>query len=77
MLEKELEIFKKNKSTLSAQNPSGGFVVIKDDEILGVWQSRIDALKAGIEKYGDVSFLIKNINESNIIVNFSKNLIFS
>ena len=77
MFEKELEIFKKLKSELIQQNPSGGFVVIKDDEVLGVWQSRLDALKAGIEKYGDVPFLVRNINDNDIIVNFTRNLIFA
>lgn len=77
MFEKELEIFKKIKADLLSQYSSGGFVVIKGDEILGVWQSRLDALKSGIDKYGDVPFLVKNINESDIVINFSRNLIFA
>ncbi|HEY9123258.1 MAG TPA: hypothetical protein PK252_02685 [Bacteroidales bacterium] len=76
MFEKELEIFKKIKADLLSQY-SGGFVVIKGDEVLGVWQSRLDALKSGIDKYGDVPFLVKNINESDIVINFSRNLIFA
>lgn len=74
MLEKELEIFKSENAKLKAENPNGGFVVIKDSEILGVWSSRIDALKQGIEKYGDVPFLVKNINETGPVINFSRNL---
>lgn len=77
MLEKELEIFKKEKAKLKEENSSGGYVVIKEDEILGVWNDREDALKAGIEKYGDVPFLVKNIDESHKGVNtFSRHLIF-
>ncbi len=77
MLEKELEIFEKEKAKLKEENSSGGYVVIKEDEILGVWNDREDALKAGLEKYGDVPFLVKNIDESNNSVNtFSRDLIF-
>lgn len=77
MLEKELEIFAKEKAKLKEENSSGGYVVIKEDEILGVWNDREDALKAGLEKYGDVPFLVKNIEESNNSVNtFSRDLIF-
>jgi hypothetical protein len=76
MLEKELKIYESNKAKLKQENISG-YVVIKDEEILGVWNDRQDALKAGIEKYGNVPFLVKNINESGNHVNtFSRNLIF-
>lgn len=77
MLEKELQTYNDQRASLVEKNPDGGFVVIKDDEILGVWQTRVDALKAGIEKYGNVSFLVKNILDSNIAANFSRNLNFA
>lgn len=77
MLEKELETFNLKKAELILQHRNGGFVVIKDEEILGVWQSRMDALKAGIDKFGNVPFLVKNITESDIAVNFTRNLIFT
>lgn len=78
MLEKELEIFEKEKAKLREENPSGGYVVIKGKEILGIWNDRQDALKAGIEKYGNVSFLVKDIDESNNHVNtFSRDFIFA
>lgn len=77
MFEKELEVYKRIKADYLAQYPQGGFVVIKAEEVLGIWQSRLDALKAGIDKYGDVPFLVKNINESDIVINFSRNLVFT
>ena len=81
MFEKELEKFKEIQDHLKTENPNGGFVVIKDDEVLGVWNDRMDALKEGIEKYGDVPFLVKDISEdlddvSNVI-NFSRNVQFT
>lgn len=77
MLEIELNTFNKVNAELQAENPNGGFVVIKGDEILGVWGTRTDALKAGIEKYGNVEFLVKNIFDSDIIINFTRNLMFA
>jgi hypothetical protein len=72
MLEKELETYSKEKASLQLQYPDGGYVVINGDEVLGVWQTRGDALRAGIEKYGNVQFLVKDIMERNIAANFSR-----
>ncbi len=74
MLEKEFETYIKVKGQLLSEYPLGGFVVIKDDEVLGVYQTRVDALKIGIEKFGNVPFLVKDLNEGNINFNFSRNL---
>jgi len=76
MFDKELSIFYQQQGNLQAEYPSGGFVVIYNDEILGVWQTRIDGLRAGIEKYGNVPFLLKNIADNNLTLNFSRHLKF-
>lgn len=77
MFEKELEVYSRVKDKYLSSYPQGGFIVINGEEILGIWQSRIDALQAGIDKYGNVPFLVKNINEDEIVINFSRNLIFA
>ena len=77
MLDQELELYHQQKSQLQSENPEGGFVVIKEGEILGVWQTSTDALKAGIDKYGNVSFLVKDINDNGIKYNFSRNISFA
>jgi hypothetical protein len=77
ILENELSIFKKAQNELRASYPTGGFVVIKDQEILGVWSDRNDALKIGIEKWGNTPFLVKNINDDlTHAINFSRNIKF-
>ena len=76
MLEKEIEIFEANKARLKEEYPAGGYVVIKADKILGVWNDRQDALRAGVDKYGDTEFLVKNIEETNQLSIFSRALIF-
>lgn len=73
MLEKELETYNNIKAELQTKYPQGGFVVIKESEVLG-WRARSDALRAGFEKWGNVQFLVKNISERNIVANFSRDL---
>ena len=77
MLEKELNIYNSIKDKLLAENTQGGFVVIKEDKVLGVWVNRTDALKEGIKEFGNTSFLVKDINENvTHAINFSRNLKF-
>lgn len=77
MLETELNLYHKIKAQLQAENPDGGFVVIKDETVLGVWATRIDALKAGLDKFGDVSFLVKDIDENIFAANLTRDLKFA
>ena len=75
MLEKELKYFRQIKDELRAKHSDGGFAVIKDEQLLGVWQNRNDALKEGIEEYGDNPFLVKNIyDDPTNAINFSRKL---
>lgn len=79
-LEKELEIFKGKQPELKEKYPKGGFVVIKGEQVFGVWENRNDALKEGIKKFGNVPFLVRNINEDTEDSNplkFSKDLKFA
>ena len=74
---KELKFFDKVRDELRSKYPNGGFVVIKDDAVLGIWMNRTDALKVGIEKFGNVPFLVKNINDNpGRQLNFTRNIQF-
>ena len=62
---------------LKAKNPVGGFVVIKDDTVLGVWLNRMDAIKEAVEKYGNTIFLVKDINDNPAKkITYSRNIEF-
>lgn len=80
MFEKELAKFREVQDHLKNEHPNGGYVVIFDSQVLGVWNDRLDALKAGIEKFGNVSFLVKDITENlddiTNVINFSRNIQF-
>lgn len=65
MLDKEFETFEKAKVNLQKKY-SDGFVVIKGTKVIGVYHSRVDALTIGINKWGNVPFLIRNIYEESI-----------
>lgn len=77
MLEKEIDTYNKVKDSLMLKFSNGGYVVIKEEEVLGVWQTRVDALRAGFEKFGDVQFLVKNIDDQSVVANYSRNLKFA
>lgn len=77
MLTEELSLFEKIKEELRAKYPSGGYVVIKGTDVAGVWADRMDAIKVGIEKYGNVQFLVKNINDNpEMKLYYTRNLKF-
>ena len=76
MLEKEVEKYHQVKGQLLLENPEGGFVVIKDEVVFGVWHTRKDALEAGLDKFGDVEFLVKDIKEGIVAANYSRELKF-
>lgn len=68
VLEKEYEIYKKNKEKLLVEN-IGKFVLIKDMRIVDIYVSYEDALKSGLKEFGNIPFLIKKI-EREEEVNF-------
>jgi hypothetical protein len=78
MLQKEIRNFQAKQAELKAANPAGGFVAIKGEEILGVWLNRIDAIQQAVAKWGNTSFLVKNINDDlTRVFTFSRDLQFS
>ena len=77
MLEKEMTVFNENLESLTSRYPEGGFVVIQDNAILGVWVSREDALKEGYRAYGNTPFLVKDIRNSESVANFTRPVAFA
>jgi predicted naringenin-chalcone synthase len=61
LLETEIHVYQENLPKFRDQHPMGGFVVIKGEEILGIWNDRMDAIRAALKQYGNVSFLVKSI----------------
>lgn len=70
LLEKELETYNKNLSSLLANE--GKFVVIHGENIDGIYESYSDALKIGYEKFGLDPFLVKKISAIEQISYFTR-----
>lgn len=74
LLTKETETYQNNKEDLLRES-SGKFVLIKGEKIIGVYDTRNDAIKIGIDKFGNSPFLVKKISEVEETQNFTSNLI--
>lgn len=65
-LKQEYETYQAHKEELLAKH-EGQFVLIRENEIVGVFASYDDALKAGLNKFGNVPFLVKKIERDEKI----------
>ena len=59
-LERELETYRNNLPELKGEN-EGRFVLIKGDQVIDIFSSYDDALKAGYTQFGLQPFLVKKI----------------
>jgi len=73
-LDEELATYQAQKNNLLAK-ARGKFVLIKGDQIVGIFENRIDAVRQGYKNFGNVPFLTKEILEIEIPLNFTSNLI--
>jgi len=69
MFDKELAYYNEHKDEL-LQHHENQFVVIKEDEFVGAYSSDVEAYKAGLQKFGNVSFMIKQVTKEEEIVRF-------
>ncbi len=61
-LARELETYLRHKDELLAR-AAGWFVLIRHEEVIGVFASRPDALAAGYERFGNTPFLVHQVTE--------------
>jgi hypothetical protein len=54
---------------------AGKFVLIKDDAIVGTFETFNDAVNRGYEEFGNVPFLVKEIVEIETPIELVSNLI--
>jgi hypothetical protein len=73
-LGKELELFESQKADL-LRTAKGKYVLIHEDEIIGTFSKKEDALKKGYETYGNEPFLVKLISDVPKRVYFMSNVV--
>ncbi len=73
-LKNELETYEAQKSELIGKS-RGKFVLVKDNRIIDVFETKIDAIRQGYERLGNVSFLVKQVVEVETPQNFTSNLL--
>jgi hypothetical protein len=73
-LKTELETYEKHKNELLG-TARGKFVLIHDEEIVGTYESQMDATAEGYRRFGNVPFLVKQIMEIEVPATFVSNLL--
>ena len=73
MLKKELQTYEAKKSELIGKS-KGKFALIKDNDVVDIFDTKIDAIRQGYERFGNVPFFVKQIVEIDIPQNFTSNL---
>jgi len=74
LLKKEIETYKAHKAELVGQS-KGKFVLIKDDKVVDVYDTKMDAIRQGYERFGNVPFLVKLVVEVEVPLEFTSNLL--
>ena len=74
LLEDELRTYEAQKVDLIAR-AKGKFALIKGDTVHDVFDTRMDAVRQGHERFGNVPFLVKQIEEIEIPQNLTSNLL--
>jgi hypothetical protein len=74
LLEQELATYQAQKNDLLGK-ARGKFVLIKNDQVVGIFDTQMDAIHQGYERFGHVPFLVKEILEFEVIHNFTSFLL--
>ena len=66
-LKQELEFFNSHKEEY-LKHYTGQFALVKDKELIGTYTTWEEAFNDGIERFGNVQFLIRPIQEEDEII---------
>ena len=73
-LEREFQTFEARKSEL-VKDHAGKFVLIKNDDIIGIFDDELEAIKQGADRFGQVPFLVNEITDANFEIHFVPRLV--
>jgi hypothetical protein len=69
-LQEELEFFERQRLELLERAP-GKYVLIKGSEVIGIFDTEIEAARTGYRQIGNKPFLIKHIVEADVPLIFT------
>ncbi len=76
ILEKENKTFEQALPEL-VKTDLGKFVLIKDDEVVGIFVAIVDALKSGYDRFKNEPFFVRQILSTQQPLNFANNYLFN
>jgi hypothetical protein len=62
LYEKEIATYRRELPRLLAEGYAGEYALVKGDEILSVWETQGDAIRAGSERFGLEPIFVKKID---------------
>ena len=74
VLDAELKTYEQNRENLLG-TAEGKFVLIRSDKVIGVYDTKMDAIAQGYQRFGNVPFLVKQILKVETPQNFISNLL--
>jgi hypothetical protein len=69
-LQTELDFFERRRLDLLREAP-GRYVLVKEAQLLGVYDSELEALRSGFKRLGRQAFLVKQIVQADVPITFS------
>lgn len=74
LLASELDTYKRHRDELLGKH-EGKYVLVYRDQVIGVFDSKRDAIVQGYERFGNVPFLVKQIVKVETPQDFVSNLL--
>jgi len=70
----EIQTYEQERDQLLG-TAEGKYVLIHGTQVAGIFESKMDAIAAGYQQFGDVPFLVKQILRLEAPLNFMSNLL--
>jgi hypothetical protein len=74
VLDAEIKTYEQQRDNLLGTS-EGKFVLIRGNQVGGIFDSKMDAIAAGYQQFGNVPFLVKQIVKIETPQNFVSNLL--
>jgi hypothetical protein len=73
-LERELEVYQRELPRLLGEGGRGKFALVHGDSVNSVWDTWKDAVQIGYDRFGLEPFLVKEIQETERLVFFTRDI---